>query len=125
MRTSKSSFTWRRVTESNLFFPFAALALILVTTGLSLLVTGQAAAIIMAPIAISTAYAIQADPRTMAMAVAIACSLAFMTPMGHPANLLVLGPGCYTPRDYTRLGAPLTLLSILVLLLGLLWIYSL
>jgi di/tricarboxylate transporter len=104
---------------------WAALALILVTLGLSLLVTGQAAAIIMAPIAISTAFAIQADPRTIAMAVAIACSLAFMTPMGHPANLLVMGPGGYTPRDYAKLGAPLTIISILVLLLGLLWIYNL
>lgn len=102
-----------------------ALVLILVTIGVSLLVTGQAAAIIMAPIAISTANVIQIDARIIAMVVAIACSLAFMTPMGHTANLLVMGPGGYRPRDYTKLGAPLTILSILILLLGLQWIYNL
>jgi di/tricarboxylate transporter len=99
--------------------------LLLASIALSLLLGGQAGAVIMAPIAIATGTVVGADPRAMAMAVAIGCSLAFLTPLGHPANLLVLGPGGYKFRDYVRLGAPLTLLSILVTLAGLHWFWGL
>ena len=61
----------------------------------------------------------------MAMAVAVGCSLAFVTPLGHPANLLVMGPGGYTLRDYVRLGAPLTVLTALLTLFGLHWAWGL
>ncbi|HLC03476.1 MAG TPA: SLC13 family permease [Anaerolineales bacterium] len=102
------------------FGPLGAASILnLSAVGLSLLVGGQAAAVILAPIAIAAAQTIGADPRAMAMAVSIGCSLAFITPLGHPANLLVMGPGGYTFRDYMRLGAPLTLIAILVVILGL------
>lgn len=97
----------------------AAAVLNLAAIGLSLLIGGQAAAVILAPIAIATGRGIGADPRAMAMAVAIGCSLAFVTPLGHPANLLVMGPGGYTFRDYWRLGAPMTLVAAVLVILGL------
>jgi di/tricarboxylate transporter len=97
----------------------AATILNLAAIGLSLLIGGQAAAVILAPIAIAAGRGIQADPRAMAMAVAVGCSLAFITPLGHPANLLVMGPGGYKFQDYWRLGAPVTVIAILVVILGL------
>ncbi len=63
-----------------------------------------------------------ADPRAMALAVALGCSTAFITPISHASNLLVMGPGGYTFRDYARLGLPLTGLLFVVMLAGLpLW----
>jgi di/tricarboxylate transporter len=53
------------------------------------------------------------------MAVALGSSLAFLTPLGHPVNTLVMGSGGYTVRDYMRVGGPLTLIILLVCLLGL------
>jgi di/tricarboxylate transporter len=102
-----------------------AAAILLATIGLGLLIGGQTTAIVLAPVAIAVAKIAGADPRAMAMAVAIGCSLAFVTPLGHPANLLVMGPGGYTLRDYMRLGAPLTALSALLTLLGLHWVWGL
>jgi di/tricarboxylate transporter len=99
--------------------------LLTAASGLSLLLSGQTAAVIMAPVAIAAAVPIQADPRALAMAVAIGCSLAFISPVGHPANLLVMGPGGYRVRDYLRLGLPLTLVSILVAVAGLHWVWGL
>jgi di/tricarboxylate transporter len=103
----------------------AAFMLNLSAIALSLLVGGQAAAVILAPIAIAAGQSIGADPRAMAMAVAIGCSLAFITPLGHPANLLVMGPGGYTFRDYWRLGAPVTLVAIVVVIAGLHLVWAL
>jgi di/tricarboxylate transporter len=100
-------------------------ALLLGTIGLSLVLTGQAAAFIMAPVAISAAALGGADARAMAMAVAIGCSLAFVSPLGHTANLLVMGPGGYTVRDYARLGLPVVLATLVVTLAGLRWVWGL
>jgi di/tricarboxylate transporter len=102
-----------------------AAAILLATIGLGLLIGGQTTAVVLAPVAIAVAEIAGADPRAMAMAVAVGCSLAFLTPLGHPANLLVMGPGGYTMRDYLRLGAPLTVLSALLTLLGLHWVWGL
>jgi di/tricarboxylate transporter len=102
-----------------------AAAILLATIGLGLLIGGQTTAVVLAPVAIAVAEIAGADPRAMAMAVAVGCSLAFLTPLGHPANLLVMGPGGYTLRDYLRLGAPLTVLSALLTLLGLHWVWGL
>jgi di/tricarboxylate transporter len=102
-----------------------AAVLLLGTMGLSLLMGGQTSAIIMAPVAIQAASLSGADPHAMAMGVAIGCSLAFLSPLGHPANMLVMGPGGYTFRDYIRLGAPLSLVCFAVALAGLHWIWGL
>jgi di/tricarboxylate transporter len=84
---------------------------------------GAAVAAVMAPIAIQAAQNIGADPRAMAMGVALATSMAFLTPLGHAVNVLVMGPGGYSFRDYFKVGLPLTLLLfvMIVLLLPLFW----
>jgi di/tricarboxylate transporter len=99
--------------------------LVTVAAGLSLFLSSQTAAVIMAPVAIAAAAPLGVDPRALAMAVAIGCALSFTSPVGHPSNLLVMGPGGYTFRDYLRLGIPLTLIAILVALLGLHWVWGL
>jgi len=80
-------------------------------------VTGQAAAVIVAPVALSAAVQIQSNPYAFAMAAALACSTAFLTPIAHPVNLLVMGPGGYTPRDFFKIGSPLTLVVFIVMLI--------
>jgi di/tricarboxylate transporter len=93
--------------------------LFLVTMLLTQVMSGQVTAVVLAPIAIAAARSIGADPRGMAMAVAMGCSTAFLTPLSHPANMLVMGPGGYTFKDYTRVGLPLTGLLFVVLLVSL------
>jgi di/tricarboxylate transporter len=89
----------------------------LVAMLLTQFLSGQAAAVIVAPIALSAAMQINASVYAFAMAAALACSTAFMTPIAHPVNLLVMGPGGYTPRDFFRIGAPLTLVVFIVMLI--------
>jgi len=75
--------------------------------------SSQAAALLVAPLAIGTAQAAALNTITFAVAVGIAASTAFLSPVAHPANLLVLGPGGYRFEDYARLGLPLVLISAL------------
>lgn len=91
----------------------------------SLVISGQTAAVIVAPIAIAAAGAFGMDPRALAMATAIGCSIAFVSPLGHPANLLVMAPGGYTFKDYFTLGLPLTILTIIMALAGLYLVWNL
>jgi di/tricarboxylate transporter len=106
--------------------PLATAAVLLVLTiTLSLFLGGQTTAVVVAPVAIEAAALVNADPRGMAMAVAIGCSLVFLSPLGHPANLLVMAPGGYRPRDFLRLGLPVTLVTVLLALAGLHWFWSL
>jgi len=106
--------------------PLATAAVLLaMTIGLSLFLGGQTTAVVMAPIAIESASLLHADARGMAMAVALGCSLVFLSPYGHPANLLVMGPGGYTSRDFLRVGLPLTLTTFVLALLGLHWVWGL
>ncbi|MGA2111543.1 MAG: SLC13 family permease [Anaerolineales bacterium] len=94
--------------------------LLLGATILNQIIAGQAAVpIMLAPIGLAVAQASGADPRGMAMAVALGCSLAFPTPIGHPVNTLVMGSGGYSYRDYLKVGGPLTLLTAGVVLIGL------
>lgn len=97
--------------------------LFVVTTLLTQAMNGAAVAAVMAPIAIQAAQSIGADPRAMAMGVALAGSMAFLTPLGHAVNVLVMGPGGYSFRDYFKVGLPLTLLLfvVIMLLLPLFW----
>jgi di/tricarboxylate transporter len=73
--------------------------------------------VLMAPIAITTASDLSLSPYTLMMAVAIAASASFMSPVGHPANVLVMGPGGYRFADFVKVGIPLTLVVLLVTLL--------
>ena len=81
--------------------------------------SGQVAAVVLTPIAVAAAQQVGADPRAMAMSVALGCGMVFVTPMSHPVNVLVMGPGGYRVRDFVRVGLPLTLIlfvAVLVLL---------
>jgi len=80
-------------------------------------VAGPAVAAIMGPVGIQTALHAGIDPRAMGMAVALACSMAFVTPLGHPVNILVMGPGGYRFADYRRVGLPMALVLAVVVLL--------
>ncbi len=88
-------------------------------------VSGQVAAVIVAPIALSAATQINSNPYAFAMAAALACSTAFLTPIAHPVNLLVMGPGGYTPRDFFKVGLPLTLTAFVVMLIVLPYVWRL
>jgi di/tricarboxylate transporter len=79
--------------------------------------SGQATAVIITPIAISAAAQLNVEPHAFAMAAALACSAAFLTPIGHPINLLIMGPAGYTPRDFLKVGGWLTLICFIVLLI--------
>ena len=92
-----------------------ALVLILVVTMfLSDVMNNAATAAVMCPIAIGTASALGASADAFLMAVAIGASCAFLTPIGHQNNTLILGPGGFRFGDYWRLGLPLELLVIAV-----------
>lgn len=104
--------------------PLTVLAgLFVVTMLLTQVMNGAAVAAIIGPIAIQAAQQTGANPRALAMGVALATSMAFLTPLGHAVNVLVMGPGGYSFRDFAKVGWPLTLLlSVLViLLLPLVW----
>lgn len=91
--------------------PVVGLALILVVTMfLSDLMNNAATAAVMCPIAIGTASALGVNVDSFLMAVAIGASCAFLTPIGHQNNTLILGPGGFRFSDYWRLGLPLELL---------------
>lgn len=73
--------------------------------------------VLMVPIAYNTAIDMEVSPYTFGMLVAIAASASFMSPVGHPANVLVMGPGGYRFSDFIKVGLPLTLIVLIVTLL--------
>lgn len=81
------------------------------------LITNVAVAAMLFPLAVAMASASGLSPRPFVMAIAMAASLSFVTPIGYQTNLMVMGPGGYKPRDYMRIGLPLTLIVSLVALL--------
>ncbi|MFP4138352.1 MAG: SLC13 family permease [Halomonas sp.] len=81
---------------------------------LSNIINNAAAALLMAPIAASLASGFDASPDPFLMAVAVSASCAFLTPIGHQSNTLVMGPGGYRFGDYWRLGLPLSLVVLAV-----------
>jgi di/tricarboxylate transporter len=88
--------------------------LMLVTMTLSDVLNNVATALIAAPIGIDIATRLDANPDTFLMAVAVAASCAFLTPIGHKNNTIVMGPGGYKFGDYWRMGLPLEILVVLV-----------
>jgi di/tricarboxylate transporter len=95
----------------------------LATIALHAIVTNNATAVLMFPIAISTAGQLGADPRPFAIAVAIAASAGFLTPIAYQTNVMVYGPGGYRFGDYARLGWILTVIVLVatVLLVPVFW----
>ena len=84
---------------------------------LTLRMSGQVSAIVMIPIALTAAQTLGLDARPFAMAVAMGCSLAFITPLGHPVNIMVMSPGGYTFKDYAKVGLPLTIIAFILIIL--------
>ena len=82
-----------------------------------------AVAVLLAPIALNTAADLGVSPYPLMMAVAVSSSAAFLSPVGHSANLLVMGPGGYRFTDYLKVGLPLTAVVMVVslLIIPLLW----
>lgn len=95
--------------------PMLVLAGILVLTSISThLLSNNATAILLLPMAISTAVKLGVDPKPFIIAVCLGASACFATPIGYQTNLLVYGPGGYRFEDYFRLGIPLNLLVIIL-----------
>ncbi|MGM0824336.1 MAG: SLC13 family permease [Pseudomonadota bacterium] len=92
---------------------------------LSNVINNAAAALLMAPIAVSLAdgFDVSLDPFLMVVAVSASC--AFLTPIGHQSNTLVLGPGGYRFGDYWKLGLPLSIVVLLVAMPMILWVWPL
>jgi di/tricarboxylate transporter len=102
------------------------LAVILAATMLMTdFMNNAATAAVMCPIALSTAAQLQVNPDSFLMAVAIGASCAFLTPIGHQNNTLILGPGGFRFGDYWRMGLPMDVLIICVTLPTLLWVWPL
>ncbi|MFL9812065.1 anion permease [Stutzerimonas sp. VN223-3] len=106
--------------------PAATIAILM--AGVMLLtnvVNNAAAAVLAAPVAISLAQGMNASADPLLMAVAIGSSCAFLTPIGHQSNTLVMAPGGYRFGDYWRLGLPLSILVVLVAVPTILWVWPL
>ncbi len=85
-----------------------------ITIIMGLFINGTANAVLMAPVALSIAKALQASPYPFAMTVALAASCAFASPLSTPVNMLVMGPGNYRFKDFIRVGVPFILIVMLV-----------
>jgi di/tricarboxylate transporter len=103
--------------------PLGPLAVIgglyILTVLLTQVMSGQVTALVLAPIAISAAQQMGSSPQAAGLAVAIGCSTAFLTPIAHPVNVLMMGPGGYTFRDFFRVGFGLAVVCFVVLLIAL------
>ncbi|MCC5834172.1 MAG: SLC13 family permease [Opitutales bacterium] len=97
--------------------------LLLLTMFLSDIINNAAAAVLMVPISISLANGLEANPQPFLMAVAIGASCAFLTPIGHQSNTLVMGPGGYRFSDYWKLGLPVQIVVFAVALPMLVWVW--
>lgn len=100
------------------FGPQALIAGLFVLTALaSQFMPNPVVTVLMAPIAINAAVNTNLSPHALIMTVAISASASFLSPVGHPANVLIMGPGGYRIKDYLKVGAPLTLVVLIVTLL--------
>lgn len=99
------------------------IGLFLLTTIITEFMSNAAAAVLVAPIAISSAVTLGVSPQAFAMGVAIAASNSFLFPIGHQASVLVYGPGDYRFFDFTKVGLPLTLIiwALLIVFLPIFW----
>jgi len=95
------------------FGPYVVLAtLYLLTSVLTEFISNNAAAVVLTPVAVAIAGALDASPVPFAMAVMMAASNSFMTPVGYQTNTFIYGPGGYRFTDFTRVGTPLNLLLV-------------
>ncbi|MEP6901678.1 MAG: SLC13 family permease [Actinomycetota bacterium] len=88
--------------------------LFIVTVLMVQAVNGAVVAAVIAPVAVNVAQQTHLNPRSLVMGVALAASMAFITPLGHPVNVLVMSPGGYNFRDFVKIGLPLTIILFIV-----------
>jgi len=106
------------------FSPVVVLAmLIIVTMTLSDVMNNTATAVIAAPIGLEIAMRLNVNPDPFLMGVAVAASCAFLTPIGHKNNTLIMGPGGYRFGDYWRMGLPLEILIVAVSIPMIMWVW--
>jgi di/tricarboxylate transporter len=99
--------------------------LMVVTMTLSDVMNNVATAVIAAPIGVNIANTLGVNPDPFLMCVAVAASCAFLTPIGHKNNTLIMGPGGYRFGDYWRMGLPLEILVIIIGAPMILWVWPL
>ena len=96
--------------------PYAVLAAMAVLSSLlSQGLDGAPAVVLLAPVVFETVAQLGLSPYPVMMGVALAASAAFMTPFSHKANLLVMGAGGYRSMDYVRIGTPLTIILLVMM----------
>jgi di/tricarboxylate transporter len=106
--------------------PWGVLAMVLVATMLlSDVINNAATALLMGPLAAETALRLKVSPDPFLMAVAVGASCAFLTPIGHQSNVLVMGPGGYRFGDYWPMGVPLEIVICIVAVPVILWVWPL
>jgi len=93
---------------------FAVIVMLILTMWLTDFMNNAATAAVMAPVALGAAETLGVSPDPLLMAVAVGASCAFLTPIGHQNNTLILGPGGFRFGDYWRLGLPLQIIIIIV-----------
>lgn len=86
---------------------------------------GQVTALVVGPLAISAALHAGVNPLAVAVAVSVACSASFLTPVAHPVNLLIMNPGGYTASDFVRVGSGMALVCFVSLLIAMLLFWQL
>ncbi len=101
------------------------LVILLVAMVLSDVMNNAATAVLMAPLAVGVADRISVSPDPLLMAVAVGSSCAFLTPIGHQSNVLVMGPAGYRFGDYWRMGLPLEVIIVIVSVPTIMWIWPL
>ena len=99
-------------------------AIFAVTAIFGMFISNTAIAVLMAPVALAIAQHLGLSPYPFAMTVALAASAAFMTPVSSPVNALVVGPGGYRFGDFVKVGTPLALLTLLVVVLLVPWVFG-
>jgi len=115
--------TWLSHTAATLP-PWGAVALILAAAmAVTPFLNNAATVLVMAPIAVTFAGDLHYRPEAFLMATAVGAGCDFLTPIGHQCNTLVMGPGGYRFGDYARLGAPLSLLVLVIATPLILWVW--
>ena len=91
------------------------LAIVVATTLITEVITNNAAAAVLFPIAIAVSESAGLDPRTIAIAIAVTASSSFLTPLGYQTNTMVYGPGGYRFTDYLRAGIPVNICVVMAI----------
>ena len=125
--TGTTALIATQVSEVTASLPlWITLSLIMVVTMcLSDIINNAATALIMAPISVGIAMKMSVSIDPFLMAVAVGASCAFLTPIGHQCNALILGPGGYRFGDYWRMGLPLEIIIVSIATPLILWFWPL